>query len=177
MEQIAYLSSNRNRECLSNIFIGVDFRNHYLWHMANKDLVINNPDLTVEQKVLGLIMCIAQETNGAMNNSIKHLGVSVLQVNILHILSYAPEGKLTVNQIKKFLIDESPNVSRALNKLMTAGYIVKNRSEKDQRVVHIEITEEGRNMHIEADKCLIPSVDFKLEKTDAEKLFEILKKM
>lgn len=128
-------------------------------------------------KALGLLMCTAQEYNARMNRAIKDLGVSQLQVNILHVLSEAPAEGLTVNHIKKFMIDESPNLSRALNKLMANKLIIKNRSEVDQRVVHIQITDEGRKLHEDADLLLLPELNIDLPKEDIDKLYEILLKL
>lgn len=145
--------------------------------MANKDLVINDTTATTEQKALGLIMCIAQEYRAKYINSIAHLGISPLQSNILHVLDYGPEEGLTVNEIKKRQVEESPNISRALNKLMDKGLIIKNRNSIDQRVVHIQITPEGRTVHQKADEASIPELTTDLSEKDIEVLYEILKKM
>jgi DNA-binding MarR family transcriptional regulator len=145
--------------------------------MANKDLIINNPQLPKKFKALGLLMCTAQEINVKMDRALKPFGISQSQLQILHILSEVPNGILTVNQIKKFMIDESPNLSRALNKLMASKLIIKNRSEEDQRVVYIQITEKGIKLHKEADELLIPAFNLDLPKEDIDKLYEILLKL
>lgn len=118
--------------------------------MAHKDLVIK-ADYPIEQKNVVLISCIAQEIAAEMNRKLQPFGISSLQLSMLHALSKSPEGKLTVNQIKAVLVEESPNVSRALNKLMDRDLIRKERDSEDQRVVHILLTEEGRRMHSDAD--------------------------
>lgn len=143
--------------------------------MANKDLIIHS-DLDIEHKVMGLLACTAQEINVKIDRNIRPMGLSMTQLNILHILSKAPDGKLTVNQIKSFMVDESPNISRSLNKLMENGHIVKERSTEDQRVVHINITDSGRKAHEDADKAII-DISVNLPREDLETLYIILKKI
>ncbi|WP_432664155.1 MarR family transcriptional regulator [Wukongibacter baidiensis] len=143
--------------------------------MANKDLIINS-DIDLDQKVLGLLMCTAQEQTAKMIRSIRHMNLSLTQVQILHVLSNSPSGQLTVNQIKSFMVDESPNVSRSLNKLMENGYILKERSSEDQRVVYITVTDEGRQAHRDADKELV-KVSLDLSDEELKTLYEILKKI
>ncbi len=144
-------------------------------NMANKDLIINS-DIDLDQKVLGLLMCTAQEQTAKMIRSIRHMNLSLTQVQILHVLSNSPSGQLTVNQIKSFMVDESPNVSRSLNKLMENGYILKERSSEDQRVVYITVTDEGRQAHRDADKELV-KVSLDLSDEELKTLYEILKKI
>ena len=83
-----------------------------------------------------------------------------------------------VNQIKNLMFDESPNVSRSLNKLVDAGYVMKQRSEKDLRIVHIHITEEGHQIHLNADAALLSmDGDMTLSDQEAEQLYKLLAKL
>ena len=145
--------------------------------MANKKLIIYNSEITLEQKVMGLLVCTAQEIGVEISRALSSLDISYLQVNILHILSKSPNKYLTVNQIRSFLIDENSNLSRALNKLMDRKFIIKERSANDQRVVYIKITKLGEQMHIEADSKLMKTSGLNLSKQDLEIMFDILKKI
>jgi len=143
--------------------------------LANKAAIIN-ADVPTQFKAMGLIACIAQEQKVEMTRRISPTGLSLIQLELLHALDQAPEKSLTVNELKQVMIDDSPNVSRALNKLMEAGFIIKQRSEADQRVVHICITEAGSAAHQQADRALM---DMKLGLSDAEteQLFQLLAKL
>jgi len=143
--------------------------------MANKNAIIQS-DLSKPQKVIGLIACLGQEIKSEMARILKPFGISMIQLDILHALSKSPEKVLTVNQIKKLMIDDSPNVSRALNKLMDADLIEKKRDLDDQRVVYIHITEKGEQMHVDADNALM-SVKFDMDMQDAEQLYKLLVKL
>ena len=75
--------------------------------------------------------------------SLKPIGLSLQQLNVLSILKGQPNHTATVNVIRERLIDRMPNVSRLLNKLMEKGLIKKDRDLSDQRVVYIKLTPEG----------------------------------
>lgn len=143
--------------------------------MANKDLIINS-DTTSEEKAIGLLVCTGAEYTSKLTRSIKEFNISLTQLYILHILSKTKEGILTVNQIKELMVDESPNVSRSLNKLMENNCVIKERNLKDQRVVYIKITERGRKLHIDADEK-IKGVSTNLSSEEQVELIKLLKKV
>jgi DNA-binding MarR family transcriptional regulator len=153
----------------------IDF--YYLGIMSRKKLLIEDEHLNQEQKALGLILCVAQDYQSALNKSVANMGISLLQAQILNALIRAPESKLTVNQIKDRMFDDSSNVSRALNKLMNQELIKKKRSRKDQRVVHIQITQKGKAMHEVAENSMVPLLKLPLSQDEITQLFELLRKV
>jgi len=143
--------------------------------LAKKELIINS-DLSIENKVFGLLACIAQEQKAEITRLLKPSDLSLVQLMLLHSLSHSPKKTLTVNQLKQTMIDESPNVSRALNKLSDKGYIIKNRCDKDQRTVFITITDDGEKAHTEGDQHLM-GMSLNLEERELEQLYQILRKI
>lgn len=143
--------------------------------MANKQLIID-ADMSVEHKVMGLLACIAQEKKSEMGRLLKPSGLSILQLSILHSLSFAPKKTLTVSDLKATLVDDNPNVSRTLNKLVDAGLVTKLRSEQDQRTVYVSITKAGEKAHTDADQLLL-SQRIDLPESEINALYEILKKL
>ncbi|MGI9289558.1 MAG: MarR family winged helix-turn-helix transcriptional regulator [Pseudomonadales bacterium] len=141
--------------------------------MANKKLIIDDPELTLDQKVMGLLACIAQEKKVEIDERLSTTGLSFLQLNLLHALSKAPEKNLTVSQLKGAMVDENPNVSRTLNKLATMGLVEKVRSDEDQRTVYVSITHEGEQAHEDADKQLM-DMSTGLKDRDLKQLFRLL---
>ncbi|MCK0069161.1 MarR family winged helix-turn-helix transcriptional regulator [Kordiimonas laminariae] len=143
--------------------------------MANKQLIID-ADMSVEHKVMGLLACIAQEKKSEMERLLKPSGLSILQLSILHSLSFAPKKTLTVSDLKATLVDDNPNVSRTLNKLVEAGLVIKLRSEQDQRTVYVSITDAGEKAHTDADQLLL-NQRIDLPENEMNALYEILKKL
>ena len=150
---------------------------YYICYMANKEIITGNPDLSNEQKAIELIICIAREIEAAQSKSIKHLGLSPLQVHILIILTRAPGKALTVNQIRDRIADAQPNVSRALNKLMHSKLILKSRSEEDQRVVHGKITSKGLAILEVAGNSMANTQRLSLTEQETDDLICLLQKI
>lgn len=144
--------------------------------MANKDLIVNNPDMSLDQKLMALLACIAQEKQAEIDRLLAASNLSLLQLNLLHTLAKSASGQLTVNQLKSAMVGDNPNVSRTLNKMVEQGLVTKTRSEEDQRTVHIAITDDGHRLHNEGDRSLM-GVGSGLSQKDQRALFELLLKL
>lgn len=143
--------------------------------MAKKSLITES-DMPLDQKTLVLMLCTAQEQQMEMTRKIQDLHLSLAQLQMLHSLSFAPEGRMTVNQLKSFMVNEASNVSRALNKLVEAGYVTKDRLTSDQRTVLVTITEAGHAAHEEADRRLI-NHRLPLSPGETQQLYALLQKL
>jgi MarR family transcriptional regulator len=141
--------------------------------MADKAKIINS-SISVQNKVALLTICTAQEIQNKVQALLKKYDISFSQLTILHILDEAPNEKMTVNQIKQYMVDESPNVSRSLNKLASKGLVSKNRSVSDQRVVYISITENGKNFHTDCDQRLFGENLLDLPDGESKKMVDML---
>lgn len=64
------------------------------------------------------------------------------------------EGESTVSKIKERLLLETSTITPLLKRLEKKGIISRTRSQKDERVVNIELTQQGRSLELKA--CLIP---------------------
>lgn len=144
--------------------------------MANKALIIDSADMTLEQKVMALIACVAQEKKAQTDKVLSGVGLSLLQLNLLHQLDYASSGGMTVNQLKSAMVDDNPNVSRTLNKMVETGLVTKKRDDEDQRTVHIRITPKGKKAHTQGDAQLV-SITTGLNKGDLATCYALLQKM
>lgn len=143
--------------------------------MANENLIVDS-DLGVEQKVMGLLACLAREQKARIDRLIGETKLSLLQLQLLHALSNAPEGTLTVTQLKSAMLDENPNVSRTLNKLVLMGFVTKRRRHEDQRRVLVSITEAGEHAHVAADERLL-GMSTGLSEGELQQLYELLLKL
>lgn len=145
--------------------------------MANKEIIINS-EYSTSIKVYALIRCISHELEAATAKVLRWYGLSETQLDILDVLDNSELDAMSVNQIKAHMLDDNPNVSRSLNKLMKNKLIIKGRDLDDQRVVKIRITDEGEKLHRAADMALLRGRK-KLNVTDKEftMLFELLKKL
>ena len=143
--------------------------------MANKQKVFNS-DFSLRDKAAVLVGCTAQEIANFVERELKEFGISREQLSVIHYLDTAGGDKLTVNELRETLIDDSPNVSRILNKMVEKGLVRKERQSDDQRVVHISLTEKGRKLHKQADQK-ITGHNVKLSPKECQTLIALLMKM
>ncbi|MDB4904975.1 MAG: transcriptional regulator [Mucilaginibacter sp.] len=108
--------------------------------------------------------------------TLKPIGLSLQQLNVLAILKGQPNHTATVNLIRERLIDRMPNVSRLLNKLMDKGLIKKDRDLSDQRVVYINLTPEGLKAALKGRE-LFNKVQYGVNDVQAELLNDLLDKI
>ena len=144
--------------------------------MANKALIADASDLSLDQKVMALLICVAQEKKAEASRLLGGTVLSLLQLNLLHALSKAPGKSLTVNQLRELMVEDSPNVSRTLNKLAEQGLVEKTRSAEDQRTVFVSITDAGEQAHIAADERL-EVFSTGLSERDLRTLYRLLVKL
>jgi DNA-binding MarR family transcriptional regulator len=108
--------------------------------------------------------------------TLKPIGLSLQQLNVLTILQGQPTHTATVNLIRERLIDRMPNVSRLLNKLMDKGLIKKNRDLSDQRVVYITLTSEGLKVALKGRE-LFHKVHYGITDKQSELLNDLLEQI
>ena len=108
--------------------------------------------------------------------TLKPIGLSLQQLNVLSILKGQPDRTATVNVIRERLIDRMPNVSRLINKLMDKGLIKKDRDLSDQRVVYIKLTPEGLKVALKGRE-LFNKVRYGVTEKQSELLNDLLEKM
>lgn len=123
-----------------------------------------------------LVGCTAQEIANFVERALKEFDISREQLGVIHYLDASGKDKMTVNELRETLIDDSPNVSRILNKMVEKGLVKKERQADDQRVVYVSLTEKGRKLHDQADRK-ITGHNVKLSQKECEQLIELLMKM
>ena len=86
--------------------------------------------------------------------------------------------EMNVKELGKYLYLDSGTLTPVLKKLEQKGFISRRRNTQDERVLNVEVTEEGMNLRekaIEIPAKLGASVN--LDEEDAKKLHEILHKL
>ncbi len=122
-------------------------------------------------------------TNGwqcnIQDNFFKSYQLSHQQYNILRILrGQHPEG-VSVNDIKRRMIDKMSNVSRLVEKLKLKEYVVRVECESDRRVVFVHLTDTGLSILEEIDKTIGINLSAfsRISVEEADELSRILEKL
>ena len=143
--------------------------------MANKQKVYK-ANFSLRDKAAVLLGCTAQEIANFVERELKEFDISREQLSVIHYLDTAEVDKMTVNELRETLIDDKPNVSRILNKMVEKGLVRKERQTDDQRVVYVSLTEKGRKLHKQADEK-ITGHNVRLSPKECETLIELLMKV
>lgn len=85
----------------------------------------------------------ARAIDDIVNLACAPLGLTGVQYNILRILARAPKEGYSRSQILSQLIEKHADVTRSIDGLVSAGYVVREHSAVDRRVVLHRITEQG----------------------------------
>ena len=73
-------------------------------------------------------------------------GITFQQYNVLRILRGAGEGGLPTLEIGERMVEQTPGVTRLLNRLEAKGLVDRSRGVSDQRQVICRLTPEGRRL-------------------------------
>ncbi len=73
-------------------------------------------------------------------------GLTLQQYHVLRILRSAGQKGLPVLDIADHMIEDSPNVTRLLDRLAAKGLAGRRRSRHDRRVVHAVVTPQGERL-------------------------------
>lgn len=144
--------------------------------MGDLSIDINSTFKNEKQKALINILYTANWINSFQNEFFKSYGISPQQYNILKILNGADQP-LKVQTIKDRMIERSPNATRLMDKLCAKKLIQRIPCEDDRRVVHIEITANGKQLIESISSEFYESLVEKLTETEAQQLNVILDKM
>jgi DNA-binding MarR family transcriptional regulator len=87
----------------------------------------------------------------ALEIRLRPLGIGVSQQRALTYALLA-EGALTPSVLGSLLLEDSASVSGLLNRMEDRGLVSRTHDRRDRRVVWVELTDEGRNVALEATR-------------------------
>ncbi len=140
----------------------------------SKDINSRFPDHKV--KALINILYTANWISSFQNEYFKPFGISPQQFNILKILNGAKEP-LKVQTIKGRMIERSPNATRLMDKLCDKQLIERIPCPDDRRVVHIEITKNGKELLNSISDNFNEDLVKNITQDEAQLLSDLLDKM
>ena len=79
-------------------------------------------------------------------------------------------GPCTIGQVQDYIYISASSTSEMLSRLEDAGYVARTRCKKDQRVVYVELTPEGRRIAEETPMGGIPLLRERIKTLPPERL-------
>ena len=119
--------------------------------------------LAATQKFLSLYRYLRQ-----YSQQMHHQGVRGREFATLRYLHDA--GPCSVGQVQEYIYISASATSEMLSRLENAGYVERKRCKKDQRVVYVELTPEGRRLAEETPLGGIPLLRERMKSLSTEQL-------
>ncbi len=129
--------------------------------------------LKLENQLCFPLYAAARKITGQYTPFLKPLGITYTQYIVFMVLW--EKDKVSVGDLCTKLYLDSGTLTPLLKKMEDKGWIIRSRSKEDERVVHIQLTEEGMNLR-DACKTIPAKVGacVPLNPEDAQKLYSIL---
>jgi DNA-binding MarR family transcriptional regulator len=111
-----------------------------------KELKQTKPFASREEEVFLNIQLTAERLWWGVNETLRLSELTPTQYNVLRILRGAGRDGATCSEISERMVTKDSDITRLLDRLETRGLILRERGEKDRRVIHTRITEDGLRM-------------------------------
>lgn len=129
----------------------------------------------MENELIRNLLSSFREVNSAFYKQswqhAKDLGITVVQLQILRTLNLNPG--LSLQQLTEYLHTGKSTVSSTVDRLVKAGFILRESSEKDRRAIVLSLTELGREKEAEGHANFYKRVKG-LNEIDPESISELL---
>lgn len=109
-----------------------------------------------------------------MTAALKPFGLTGTQYNVLRILRGSEPDGLACGEIGSRMITHDPDITRLLDRMETTGLVVRQRIEKDRRVVVTRITKAGLDLLEESEPPLDELLKEKLGHLGIQKLRSLI---
>lgn len=117
----------------------------------------NKPFSSLEEEVFLNLQRTANILTAKISDVLKPFELSYIQYNVLRILRGSGKG-LACSEISERLVTRDSDITRLLDRLEGRGLIVRERYERDKRVMIVRVTEAGRQVlqALDAEMDLAP---------------------
>lgn len=141
--------------------------------MAGKlltELKQTKPFQSVEQEAFLNVIKTADFLQQVAAQVLRGHQMSEAQYNVLRILRGAGDEGLKCSEIGDRMVTRDPDITRLLDRIEKQGWIERNRSTADRRVVTTRVTQSGLDKLAELDAPLAESLERVLGKLGSAKL-------
>jgi DNA-binding MarR family transcriptional regulator len=121
---------------------------------VQSDLRQRAPFRSLAQETTVSLLKTAAVVDRALTQALAHAGLSHEQYNVLRILRGAGKEPLPTLEIRRRMIAEGAAITRLLDKLERAGYVVRERPADSRRHVLCSLTPAGRAVLAQTDDAV-----------------------
>lgn len=126
------------------------------------------------QEALLALMRTAAVSKRPVVKVVEAAGISLAQYNVLRILRGAGPDGLPTLAIRERMVEEAAGITRLIDKLEAAGYVSRERSTPDRRLVLCRITDSGLALLSELDADVKEADKAVLQVLDDDELDQLI---
>lgn len=119
---------------------------------VQKEIKQRKPFRRIEDEAFVNIQRTADALMQGVAATLKPMGLSPSQYNVLRILRGAEPDGLACREIADRMITRDPDITRLLDRLEDRGLVARSRDREDRRVITTRITEKGSRLLKELDE-------------------------
>ena len=108
-------------------------------------MTVRTRELLSRDTLLNLLR-LHDRLNAEFVDLFKGAGLTQAQYNVLRILSGAPKKGVPCQYVGEHLLTRVPDVTRLIDRMVSAELVRRDRSEEDRRVVLLRVTARGRRV-------------------------------
>jgi DNA-binding MarR family transcriptional regulator len=138
------------RHLLMGILLTMPTRRHP--SRLQQDIKQSRPFATPAQEAAMSVLRAADRVRRHLGRVVGREGLTHQQYNVLRILRGAGGTPLSALEIGERLIEETPGVSRLIERLVAKGLVRRDRGRQDRRLLECAITEEGLELLARLDR-------------------------
>jgi DNA-binding MarR family transcriptional regulator len=126
-----------------------------------------------QEAAIGL-MRTADMVRRAVGAIVEPFGITIQQYNVLRILRGAGENGLPTLDIAERMIEETPGITRLIDRLETKQFVSRERCTKDRRRVWCRITKQGLALLAKLDAPIRDADQWALASLDSRELTQLV---
>ena len=129
----------------------------------------------LSEKLFNTNVCVCN----AQQNYLKQYDITLTQFNALRILRGQFPAHCSINLLKERMLDKMSDVSRLVQRLKKAGYVLHKKSKEDKRNVQVKISKKGLDLleTIDKDIHIFDAPFNELEEAELNQLVALLEKL
>jgi DNA-binding MarR family transcriptional regulator len=124
-----------------------------------------------DKAILGITQCVRRIIKSLQNysqNVYSHFGITGPQLWVLKTI--CQNGSLPLGELSKRMYLHPSTITAAVDRLEKKGYVLRNRIEKDRRVINVQLTPEGNRLAKRAPKPIQGKMIYGLRKLEKDEL-------
>jgi MarR family transcriptional regulator, multiple gene regulator MgrA len=129
-------------------------------------------------KVLMGLILLGYQIDRNRQNTLKPFEITTAQYNVLRILRGQSPKLLSMEDIRKRMLDKNSDVTRLVDRLLKTDFVTREVYEFDRRIINIGITPKGLDLLLEIDKVVHHAWKFeRVSDEEIDILIDIVEKM